>query len=272
MKKFLLLLILGVLFIGCKQQQSVASSNDLVSRQEILSQKNIPHYGYRLIKSYPHDPSFFTEGLVMDNGLLYESTGIWGRSKLIQIQLNSGKLMNAYTLPAQYFGEGITVLGDKVYQLTYESNIGFVYDKDTLKLERRFNYPFEGWGLTNDGKNLILSNGSAALIFLNPNNFQIERYVIVSDGKHTIGFLNELEYIKGYIYANIYQTNFIAIISPDNGKIVGWIDLTDLCSKQKVSNFSNVLNGIAYLKESQDLLVTGKNWSNLYEIHLTTLN
>ena len=204
----------------------------------------------------------------MSGDYLYEGTGLFTRSGLMKLNLETGDILNEKVLDSRYFGEGVTVLGDEIFQLTYLSNTGFVYDKTSLTLKREFRYPAQGWGLTNDGKHLIMRDGSSALIFLDPGTLEVKHYIIVSDIIGRVGFLNELEYFDGSVYANVWQTNYIAKISAKSGKITGWIDLTGLNPDPKKLKYPFVLNGIAYNKKSNRLLVTGKCWPEIYEIRL----
>jgi glutamine cyclotransferase len=227
----------------------------------------VMHYGYKVIRTYPHDPQAFTQGLVYDDGVLYEGTGLYGESSLTQRELETGKVLKRERLPRKYFGEGITVFGDKVFQLTWKSQTGFVYDKATFRLLKEFKYPGEGWGLTHDSRQLIMSDGTATLRFLDPNTFAETRRIMVRDGEGPVDQLNELEFIDGRIFANIWMSDSIAIIAPDTGRITGWLDLSALYPRPAGSQA--VLNGIAYLPQSKHLLVTGKLWPKLYEIELT---
>jgi glutamine cyclotransferase len=227
----------------------------------------VTHYSYTIVNTYPHDKNAFTEGLVYSNDFLYESTGINGDSSLRRVNLTTGFVQQQITLPIQYFGEGITVVGNKIIQLTWQSHIGFIYDKTTFALLGNFSYTTEGWALTYDGKHLIMSDGSANLYFLDPTTFQRTGQVTVHDGNTTIVNVNELEYINGEVYANIWQTNNIVIINPQTGQIRGWIDLTGLPGEQN-TNLDAVLNGIAYDKTNNNLFVTGKDWPSLYQIKL----
>ncbi len=239
-----------------------------ITKDRVMKQKDIPLYTYKIIKKYSHDTTAYTEGLAIDRGYLYEGTGLFTQSRLIRRNLETGKILKEKVLDSQYFGEGITVLGDEVFQLTYLSNTGFVYDKASLTLKRRFCYPAQGWGLTDDGRQLIMSDGSSALIFLDPTTLNVNDYVIVSDNIGRVGFLNELEYVDGQVYANIWQTNFIARVSAESGKVTGWIDLTGLNPNPTKLKYPYVLNGIAYDKKTRHLLVTGKCWPEMYEIQL----
>ncbi len=222
-------------------------------------------YTYHIIKTYPHDQEAFTEGLVFNNGALYESTGKLGNSSLRCVDLETGNVQRESILPDQYFGEGIAVIDDSLIQLTWLSQIGFVYDKETFALLGNFSYSPEGWGLTYNGNELIMSDGSSNLYFLNPGTFQKTGQVSVHDGNTSITNINELEYVNGDVYANIWLTQKIAIINPQTGVVKGWVDLAGIYQ----SNITDdVLNGIAYDSDTGRLFVTGKDWSNLYQIQI----
>jgi len=222
------------------------------------------------VQIYPHDTTAFTQGLVYDNGILYESTGGFGDSSLRKINLEGGTILQQLNLP-NYFCEGLTIINNNLIQLTWKSQIGFIYDKETLALIGNFSYQTEGWGLTFDGNKLIMSDGSSKLIFLDPLTYQKVGEVNVLDGNTPITSINELQYINGDIYANIWLTQKIAIINPQTGQVKGWIDLTGI-SQHPVTNPDSVLNGIAYDQQTNRLFVTGKNWSNLYHIELIPVN
>lgn len=228
-----------------------------------------PVDSYKIVHVYPHDPSAFTQGLIYLDGLLYEGTGLKGRSSIRAVDLKSGKVLQHFDLPSQYFGEGLTNWGSTLVELTWQAHKGFVYDRFTLRLLRTFNYSGEGWGLTHDTRSLILSDGTAYLRFLDPRTFaQIGRIRVTDDGK-PVDYLNELEYIQGEIYANIWNTNRIARISPRTGKVIRWIDLTGLLppdETDEVRDDNAVLNGIAYDEKGDRLFVTGKLWPKLFEI------
>jgi glutamine cyclotransferase len=228
----------------------------------------VPVYTYKVIHTYPHDQDAFTQGLVFDNGVLYESTGLHGRSSLRKVDLETGTIMQIRTLPQQYFGEGIIIYREKIFQLTWQSNIGFIYNKEDFSLLGEFNYSTEGWGITNDGKSLIMSDGTPTLHFLDPDSLKEVKRIDVYDLDGPVSRLNELEYIKGEIYANIWQTNRIARIDPATGRVNGWIDLEGLLSPQDLVNPVDVLNGIAYDSKHGRLFVTGKLWPKLFEIEL----
>lgn len=229
-------------------------------------QKKTPVQRGQVVQSYPHDPAAFTQGLVMHEGNLLEGTGQKGNSTLRKVNLEDGKVLLQVTLAPAYFGEGITVLNDKIFQLTWRENTCFVYDVRTMIYEKSHQYAFEGWGVTNNGKELILSDGTSVLRFIDPDTFRVLRQIQVSDtGGKKIKQLNELEFIDGEIWANVWYEDVIARISPDNGRIVGWVDLGDVYPKQQRDKES-VMNGIAYDKDSKRLFITGKNWPKLYEI------
>ena len=221
-------------------------------------------YTYKIVKTYRHDPSAFTEGLVFDNGVLYESTGL--TSSLRRVDLESGNVLQKVSLSEEYFGEGLAVVNDSLVQLTWQNQIGFIYDKSTFSLLGNFSYNTEGWGLTYDGNRLIMSDGSSKLTFLDPITFQKNGQVIVHDGKTSITNINELEYVNGDVYANIWLQQKIAIINPQNGNVKGWINLTGIYQSH---NIDDVLNGIAYDSQNNRLFITGKYWPNLYQITIT---
>ena len=224
-------------------------------------------YTYTVVNTYPHDTTAWTEGLLFDNGALYEGTGENGRSFVRKVDLKTGKILQQISLPDQYYGEGIVIFGDKLYQLTYQTHIGFVYDKQTFALLQNFTYPTEGWGFTQDGTHLIMSDGSARLTYRDPATLQIVGHVDVSDRQRPITQLNELEYIQGKIYANIWMTNQIVIIDPPTGTATAYIDLTGLLPLADQAP-NQWLNGIAYLSQEDRLFVTGKHWPKLFEIRL----
>jgi glutaminyl-peptide cyclotransferase len=225
-------------------------------------------YSYKVVKVYPHDTAAFTEGLVMDQGVMYEGTGLNGHSSIRRVDLETGKVLQSYELPQEYFGEGITTLNNSLIQLTWQSHVGFVYDKSSFQELSRFSYPTEGWGITGDTRRLIMSEGTSNLIFLDPKTFASTGTVAVQDRGTAINNINELEFIKGQVYANIWQTNKIAIIDPQSGWVTGWIDLTGLLQTQNYNGQVDVLNGIAYDSALDRLFVTGKYWPYLFQIEL----
>jgi glutamine cyclotransferase len=228
-----------------------------------------PHYTFSLMNTYPHDSNAFTEGLVYDDGYLYESTGLYGSSTLRCVDLQTGNVLRETPLPSQFFGEGIAVVNNTIVQLTWKSHVGFVYDKNSFALISNFSYSTEGWGLTFDGEHLIMSNGSDVLSLYNPRSYLEIGQIKVHDGNSPVFDLNELEFINGEVYANVWHSNEIVAINPGNGQVKFWINLSGLAGSA-VYNSESVLNGIAYDSASNQLLVTGKNWPQIYEIKMLT--
>lgn len=233
----------------------------------------VPVDNYKIVHTYPHDPNAFTQGLVFVDGHLYESTGRNGRSSLRMVDLSTGWVLKEYALPEEYFGEGVTDWRDTLIQLTWISGVAFVYDRSTFSVRRTLHYNGEGWGLTHDSSALILSDGTPTLRFLDPNSFHEIKKLNVRDGSNQpVRNLNELEYIHGEIYANIWHENRIARISPTTGRVLGWINLTGLLKPGEVSDPEAVLNGIAFDAKSDRLFVTGKLWPKLFEIKIVPKN
>jgi glutamine cyclotransferase len=239
---------------------------NLVILSDVIPKK----YSYKVIRQYPHDPEAYTQGLFHDNGYLYESTGLEGQSSLRIVNISSGKPEKMVSLGREFFGEGIALFKDQIYQITYKSQVGFVYDKKTLEQIRSFDYQIrEGWGLTTDGQNLVMSDGSSQLYYIEPEFFtQVDR-IEVFDNKGLIPSLNELEYFRGKILANVYGESDIVIIDPRSGKVTGKLDLHKLMPRGSEGDLNKVLNGIACDPQSGHLFVTGKHWPVLYEIELT---
>ena len=227
-----------------------------------------PQYSYRVVKSYPHDTSAFTQGLEYHDGFLYEGTGIVGRSSVRKVDLATGKVLQNFDVPMPFFGEGITVFDNQILELTWVSQTGFVYDKSSFRVLRSFNYPGEGWGLTNDGKQIYMSDGSAQIRVWDPTTLKEVRRITVKDGNEPVNELNELEFVRGEILANVWQTDRIARISPVDGKVLGWIDLSGILPRSERTNSDAVLNGIAYDAATDRLFVTGKLWPKIFEIKL----
>jgi len=225
-------------------------------------------YGYRLVKSYPHGRSAFTQGLEYRDGFLYEGTGLVGRSSLRKISLETGQVLQNFDVPPPFFGEGITVLNQQIFQLTWQSQTGFVYDKSTFRIVRSFNYPGEGWGMTNDGKQIYMSDGTSQIRMWDPATLKEVRRITVKDGSREVTALNELEFVRGEVLANVWQTDRIARISPADGKVLGWIDLAGILDKTDRPDPQAVLNGIAYDAAGDRLFVTGKLWPKIFEIKL----
>jgi glutamine cyclotransferase len=224
--------------------------------------------GYRIVHTYPHDPQAYTQGLLYEDGNLYESTGLNGRSSLRMVDLETGRVLQRAEVPQQYFAEGLASWGSTLIQLTWQSHVAFVYDRFSFRLLHTFTYEGEGWGLTEDSENLILSDGTATLRFFDPLTFREVRHIEVKDHGSQVTQLNELEYVHGEIYANVWHTDRIARISPANGRVLGWIDLSGLLSPGQVSDPEAVLNGIAYDAAHDRLFVTGKLWPKLFEIKI----
>lgn len=225
-------------------------------------------YTYNIANTYPHDRNAFTQGLVFEDGVLYEGTGRFGQSTLRRVELETGDILQIRELSAQFFGEGITIYENKIIQLTWRSNIGFVYDKNSFELLQEFNYSTEGWGITHDGERLIMSDGTSTLHFLDPQTFEEISQLEVFDNDDPVTRLNELEYVQGEIYANVWQTDQVARIAPGTGQVVGWVDLAGLLTAEDLSEPVDVLNGIAYDAKTDRLFVTGKLWPKLFEIEL----
>jgi glutamine cyclotransferase len=226
-----------------------------------------PVYGYTVVNTYPHDPEAFTQGLIFRDGVLYESTGMNGRSSLRKVRLETGEVLQRINVDARYFAEGMTDWGNRLIQLTYTTKVGFVYDISSFALQRTFDYSGQGWGLTHDTRRLIMSDGTPALRFLDPDTLRETGRVIVKDGDKPIENLNELEWVKGEVFANVWLTDRIAIISPDSGRVAAWLDLAGIRGPVR-SGTDDVLNGIAYDAARDRLFVTGKLWSRLFEIRI----
>lgn len=225
-------------------------------------------YTYQIINTYPHDPDAFTQGFVYDQGFLYESTGLHGRSTLRKVDLKTGRVLKTYRLPARFFGEGLTLLDNRIIQLTWKSRLAFIYDKESFELRQQFRYPMEGWGITHDGKHLIISDGTPILRYFDPITFEQVRQIEVHDDKGPVSNVNELEYINGEIYANVWQIDRIAIIDPGSGQVTGWALLDGLLGAPYLTRPVDVLNGIAYDDVNDRLFVGGKLWPVLFEIKL----
>lgn len=238
-----------------------------VSAQE---ETGVPIYGIRVVEQYPHDINAFTQGLFYHNGYLYEGTGKNGLSELSKRNLEDAEKLQSQPLADRYFGEGIELVGDKIYQLTWQSHMVFVYDLETFEQIGTHYNATEGWGLAYDGKQLILSNGSDKIQFLDPETFVPQREISVSVNGNPISNLNELEYINGEIWANVWQTNFILRINPETGITSSYIDLNGLSDYTELGSNEAVLNGIAWDKEQERLFVTGKHWAHLFEVELYT--
>ncbi len=271
---------------ACSNTTTRSSGNSMTSNRannnaahvdSAKTSADVPVYTYEIVNQFKHDSKAFTQGLVVHNGFFYESTGEYGDSTLRKVEIESGKVLQKQDLSDDYFAEGMTILNGKIYQITWREKTGFVYDLNDFKLLKEFRYQGEGWGLTNDGKNLILSDGTHVIRFIDSDTFQTVRTISVfrESGKPLLD-LNELEYVKGEIWANIWRAdmpeilgkpNYIARIDPNSGKILGWIDLGNISPDDvKRDPSSNTLNGIAYDEAADRIFVTGKNWKKLFEI------
>ena len=228
---------------------------------------NLPTFTYRIVNVYPHDPNAFTQGLQYVDGVLYEGTGLNGRSSIRKVALDTGKVLQQRAVPAEHFGEGIAVWKNDLIELTWQTHVAFVYDLKTFEPKKRFSYPGEGWGLTQDGTNLIMSDGTDQLRVLDPLTFAEKRRIAVTAAGQPLRNLNELEVVKNEIFANVWQTDFVARIAPDTGRVAGYIDLRGLLTPGERAN-TDVLNGIAYDAAHDRLFVTGKLWPKLFEIRI----
>lgn len=245
----------------------VAAAGGFAAWAQFRGDSNDP-WEVEVVAEFPHDPAAFTQGLVISGGNLYESTGRYGASSIRRVDIETGQIERLGALNARLFGEGLTIRGDRAYQLTWQSGLGIVYDVDTFEILETFRYAGEGWGLTHDGTHLILSDGTAVLRFIDPENYEQAKRLTVRDGDLELTRLNELEYIRGEIWANVWYEDRIARISPADGRVLGWIDLTDIYPSWQRGSRDEVLNGIAFDAATQRLFVTGKNWPTLYEIRI----
>ncbi|HKO81706.1 MAG TPA: glutaminyl-peptide cyclotransferase [Chitinophagaceae bacterium] len=250
---------------ACNNTDADTSSNGPVTASD--APKSV---SYSIVKTYPHDTSSFTQGLILYKGELYEGTGEYGRSHLLKVGLNDGTIQKRISLDSKFFGEGVTILKDTIYQLTWKEKIVFAYTIKDLKKVKEFKIDTEGWGITTNGQELIVSDGSSNLYYYNPSTFQLLRTQSITEGGSLSFNLNELEYIDGYIYANQWQAPYILKIDPGSGAIVGKIDLTDVWNRVKAKDpVADVPNGIAYDTASKKIYITGKKWPELYEIELS---
>jgi glutaminyl-peptide cyclotransferase len=247
-------LILILFLAGCE-------SKSLPAHAQVQMQ------GVTVVKEHPHDVDAFTQGLVVHDGKFYEGTGQYRKSTLRKVQINNGKVLAQVSLDQIYFGEGITILNGKIYQLTWKNNRCFVYDLQSMRFEKSMIYTYEGWGLTNDGKELIVSDGTANIRFVDPESFQEKRRIQVVDVKKPVQKINELEWVDGEIWANIWYEDVIARIAPDSGKVIGWVDMRKVYPMSGRERES-VMNGIAYEPSTKRLFITGKNWPKVFEVQL----
>ncbi|NOT48849.1 MAG: glutaminyl-peptide cyclotransferase [Acidobacteria bacterium] len=284
--RFSLLILLALMAVSCGDVPKNSSPNTSVNKNA-NTKTEVPTYTYQVVKSYPHDPNAFTQGLIFRDGFLYEGTGEEGESTLRKVDIATGKVLQKFALRSEIFGEGLTAIGDKLYQISWQNGLAWEYNLSDFKMLREITYTGEGWGITTDGTQLIMSDGTHLLKFIDPQTFKTTRTVpVMQDSGKPLYLLNELEWVKGEIWANIWHSeqtatgttqgrmpniarpNTIARIDPASGHVTGWIDLagispTDQDDKDKQEN---TLNGIAYDEAGDRLFVTGKNWKKLYEI------
>lgn len=260
---------LGIHKVVVKNYFADGKSETLESNLRVLSDVIPKLEKYSVIKTYPHSKEDFTEGLEFYNGYLYESTGLEGKSLIKKTELNSGKVLKEITLDKEYFGEGITILDNKIFQLTWKNKKGFVYNLDDFKFIQNFSYNTEGWGMTNNGKELIMSDGTNKIYFLNPNSFAVTSTLEVYDNVSSIANINELEYYKGSIYANVWRTFLILKIDAATGRVLARMDMEELIHKAGSLQEVDVLNGITVNPATGNLLVTGKLWNKIFEIKIS---
>jgi len=282
--RFYLLILFTIFATSCKTENPVnrqnVNVNSIINTNKTANLPSqttgkIPIYTYEIVNTFKHDSKAFTQGLVFHNGFLYESTGQKGDSTVRKVEINSGRVLQNHDLSDAFFAEGMTVLNDRIYQITWQENTAFVYDANDFKLLNELKYQGEGWGLTDDGTNLIMSDGTHVIRIVEPETFKTTRTLVILDenGKPLLD-LNELEYVKGEIWANVWHSerigkpNHIARIDPNSGKLLGWINLQGISPDDVERDSENTLNGIAYDETGDRIFVTGKKWRNLYEIKL----
>jgi glutamine cyclotransferase len=275
LKIFLVALGLSVMNFSCKSDEAGGSAATQTPNAPAASAsptqgqpQRLPVLTYEVVNTFPHDPNSFTQGLVYRDGSLYESAGEYGKSSLRKVELQTGRVVQQTAVPPKYFAEGLALLNGKLYQLTWQEHTGFVYDAGTFQKLDEFYVDGDGWGLTTDGESLILSDGTNQIRFLDPATFRVRRTISVLFNNRPLTELNELEYVKGEIYANVWHTDRIARIDPKSGALLGWVDLSGLLPAAERSSREAVLNGIAYDESGGRLFVTGKLWPKLFEIKL----
>ena len=261
--------VFAVCLTACQEKpQDEARVEAAAEARKVPEWKGHSMLGYEVIREFPHDAGAFTQGLLVSQGHWIESTGGYGTSGIRRIERESGKILKRTDLPAEFFGEGAAEMDGKIYQLTWQSQRGFIYDTKTLRKLDEFQYQGEGWGLTNDASSLIMSNGSDRLRYLDPKTFHVWRELQVRIGGKPVNLLNELEFIEGEIFANVWHTDRIVRINPKDGNVIGVIDLTGIDAKEKRRDPEHVLNGIAYDPKTGEMFVTGKCWPKIYQIRL----
>lgn len=262
------LILVLLLSLACLQCNSGTTNTNAPRNNAQPENAVVQKFGYEIVNIWPHDPSAFTQGLVFLDGKMIESTGQVGRSSLRNVEIQTGRILKKLDVPPPYFAEGIALLNNKIYQLTWEQNLGFIYDAQGFEKLGEFKYDGEGWGLTTDGRSLILSDGSNRIRFIDPDSFQVTKTIAVMDAKVPVRELNELEFVNGEIYANIWHDDRVAVINPQTGRVTAWIDLAGLLQPGDVQDPEAVLNGIAYDQSTERLFVTGKLWPKLFELKI----
>jgi glutaminyl-peptide cyclotransferase len=255
--------------LACRNGEALRGETPAESQTpQFKAPVRVVNYRFEVVNVYPHDPRAFTQGLLYHDGFLYESTGLNGQSSLRKVDLVTGEVRQRFDVPETYFAEGLALFNRRLYQLTWQSRLGFIYDQDSFQLQRTFNYRGEGWGLTDDGQQLIMSDGTNRLRFLDPETLDQKREVDVRDEDRPVNLLNELEFVKGDLWANIWQSDRLVRINPQSGQVTGWVNLAGLLPTQDRLRGADVLNGIAYDEAGDRLFVTGKLWPKLFEIRL----
>src|SRR5215207_5425547 len=264
----ILLLGLALTPVSFSCGNGTANSNTPNVAAERSPSGGVTLYGYEVVNTFPHDPEAFTQGLIFHDGALVESTGLEHHSTLRGVELQTGKVSQRVDVPRDFFAEGVTLFNGRIYQLTWKGEKGFIYDPRTFEKTGEFTYSGQGWGLTHDADSLILSDGTPRIRFIDPADNRVRRAINVTDGGRAVSQLNELEYVKGEIFANVWHQNRVARIDPQTGRVTGWIDLSGLLKPGDTSDEEAVLNGIAYDASGDRLFVTGKLWPKLFEVRL----
>lgn len=259
--------VFGTAFAACSTDAPAADSTTTVA-ESTPAPTRTPVYTADVVQEWPHDSQAFTQGLVWRDGRLFEGTGQYGGSSIREVDVRTGRVLRKRDVDKKYFGEGIVLMGDVLYQITWQENVAFMYDVKTFAPKGQLTYEGEGWGLTTDGTSIIMSNGSSALAYRDPKTFAVQKALVVTDNGRPVSKLNELEWVKDEIWANVWESDQIARIDPTTGHVKGWIDLAGLLPQRDRTGKEDVLNGIAYDPKEDRLFVTGKLWPKLYEIRL----
>lgn len=268
MKYYIILIFSLILFFSCNNNSKSSNKTDLIPAKNENEKIAIPEYSIKVKNVFPHDSLAYTQGLMYFNGFLYESTGLRRHSSIRKVEIKTGKVLQIKKLNNKYFAEGLDKIGDKFYQLTWNSGICFVYNADNFQEVKAFTYYGEGWGLAKYKNQIVMSDGTNILRFIDPETFKVQRTITVKNVNQPVTYINELENINGDIWANIYETKKIVIINPENGKVKAWVNISSLYNYLKYDDFPDVLNGIAYDKDNNRIFVTGKLWKYLFEIEL----